>query len=178
MNKLIKLLGAFSLMSMLVVGAAWAKETKEAPAANSEISPNQGSDNCGLAWQVTKQKTLMGTLTRGITNAYLSPTWSMTSGTSGCQKHEIAKKDEEAVKYVASNFYPLSAEMAEGHGEYLVGLAQVMGCNDAAIPGFNQAAQKSFDTITKDADAYQTLQNVKQVISNNPVLSQNCTLTI
>jgi hypothetical protein len=142
------------------------------------ISPNQGSDDCGLAWQVTRQKTLMGTFTRGTTNAYLSPTWSMTSGTSGCQKHELAKKEEQAVQYVAANFYPLTAEMAEGHGEYLVGLAQVMGCNDSVASNLGHETQRSFRSITNGADAYQTVQNIKQVIQKNPVLVQNCTLTI
>jgi hypothetical protein len=141
-------------------------------------APNGGSDACGLGWEVTKQKTLIGTLTRATTNAFLDPTWSMTSGTSGCSKHAIAKNDEEAVKYVASNFYPLTAEMADGQGEYLVGLAQVMGCNDAVISDFNQATQKSFNMITDNADAYQTVQNVKQVVRQNPVLSKNCVLMI
>ncbi len=177
MKKMIKMIGLMSFSALLVVGSVHAAEDAPRNQGN-ELSPNQGSNECGLGWQVTKQKTLMGTSTRGTTNYYLSPTWSMTSGTSGCQKHDFAKKDEEAVKYVASNFYPLTAEMAEGRGEYLAGLAQVMGCSDSVASNFGQATQKSFKAITNNADAYETLQNVKHVIENNAILSQNCSATI
>src|SRR5689334_498155 len=136
MKKSIYLTAVFSLVSALVIGSAFAADKEE-------LSGNQGSDSCGLGWQVTKQKSLLGTSTRGTTNAYLSPTWSMTSGTSGCEKHDVAKKDQDAVKYVATNLYPLSAEMAEGRGEYLVGLAQVMGCNDGVMADFGQMTQTS-----------------------------------
>jgi hypothetical protein len=120
----------------------------------------------------------LGTFIRGTTNAFASPTWSMTMGTSGCEKHQISKRDEQAVTYVASNFYPLTAEMAAGRGEYLAGLAQVMGCNDAVVSDFSQETQRSFTTITNNADAFQTLQNVKQVIQKNALLAQNCSIII
>ncbi len=172
MKKSVYIFSIMSLMVAFMAGSVWAASK----GGSDEISPNEGSDSCGLAWQVTKQKTLIGTSTRGTTNAYLSPTWSMTSGTSGCEKHQFSKREEEAVKYVSTNLYPLTAEMAEGHGEYLVGLAQVMGCNDSVVSDFGRVTQKSFNSMSKTADAYETLQHVKQEIRKIPSLAQSCAL--
>ncbi|MEK6705285.1 MAG: DUF3015 family protein [Bdellovibrionota bacterium] len=161
-----------------VCGISWAAEkNRKVDSVVEDVSPNQGSDSCGLGWQVSDKKTLMGTCTRGTTNAYLSPSWSMTTGTSGCKKHDFAKKDEEAVKYVASNYYPLRAEMAQGQGEYLVGLARVMGCDDAAASNLGGLTQRNFKTITQGADAYETLQNVKREIQKSPAMANGCGLT-
>jgi hypothetical protein len=174
--KIVSKIFAVSLMALMLSAAAVAAEQVKS-SAGDEVSPNGGSDSCGLGWQVTKSKTLMGTFTRATTNAYLSPTWSMTSGTSGCEKHDFAKKDSETVKYVASNFYSIKADMAEGQGEYLTGLARLLGCDDTAVLGFGTATQKSFKSITTGADAYQTLQNVRSVISKDPSLSRGCGIT-
>jgi hypothetical protein len=170
LSKLFLFVLASCLMASVAMAASGAG-TKE------EISPNGGSDSCGLGWQVTKSKTLIGTLTRGITNAYLSPSWSMSSGTSGCEKHPFAKKDEESVKFVAANYYSLRAEMAQGQGEFVEGLARVMGCSDQAVTGFGAATQKNFKSITHGADAFEMLQNVKNEIRKDPALAVSCGLT-
>lgn len=164
-----------SLVAMMLSGVAYSAEKKGS--GSEELSPNGGSDECGLGWQVTKNKTLMGTSTRGTTNVYLSPTWSMTSGTSGCEKHDFAKKDAESVKYVATNFYSLKADMAQGQGEYLAGLAILLGCDGQSMAGFESAVQKNFKSITNGADAFETLQNVKQTIRSDASLSHSCNMT-
>ncbi len=171
---MMKNISLLMLLGLFVMNSAWTAE--KATEKKNEISPNGGSDSCGLGWQVTKSKTLMGTSTRGTTNAYLSPSWSMTSGTSGCEKHPFSKKDEDALKYVSTNFYPLSAEMAEGKGEYLVAFAQVMGCNESVTADFQQMTQKSFKSITENADAYEVIQNVKSELHKSTSLAQNCTI--
>lgn len=142
--------------------------------AKAETSPNGGSDSCGLSWQVVKSKTIVGTSTRGTTNGVLNPSWSMTSGTSGCDKHDIAQKDAESVKYVAANYNSIKADMAEGQGEYLVGLARLMGCNDQAVSSFQQMTKKNYKSITSGSDAFETLQNVKGVMSRDASLSASC----
>jgi hypothetical protein len=169
--KFITQLVSAAVVSSLITMSAFAA----AAASKDEISPNQGTDSCGLGWQVTKSKTIIGTSTRGTTNAYLSPSWSMTSGTSGCEKHDIAQKDSETVQYVASNYYSIKSDMAQGQGEYLAGLAQLMGCNDAA--SFGAAAQKNFRSITQGADAFETLQNLRKEVRTSPALAQSCGMT-
>ncbi len=142
------------------------------------MSPNGGSDTCGLGWQVTERKSLLGTSTRGTTNSYLSPTWSMTTGTSGCEKHELAKNDVESVKYLASNFHSIKADMAEGQGEYLSGLARLMGCDDPSVSHLQTLAQKNYQSITGNSDAYETLQKVKNLVRQDANLMKGCSSVI
>jgi hypothetical protein len=151
-----------------------------APAASSgggsakdEISPNQGSDMCGLGWQVTQNKTLLGTMTRGTTHYFLPPTFSMTTGTSGCVKHEIARNEVEGVKYVATNLDSLSAEMAQGSGEYVDGLARVMGCDESVMGRFGAMTQRKFRSIVS-GDAVGTFRAVKSEIGKDPLLAVSC----
>lgn len=89
-------------------------------------------DGCGLGWQVTDKKTYTATTTRGTTNAFVPPTFGMTTGTLGCQQLEVGKNDQEATTYVATNFQPLKSELALGQGEYVTALATAMGCKSAA----------------------------------------------
>lgn len=50
-------------------------------------------DGCGLGWEVTSSETMIGTTTRGTTNAVVPPTFGMTTGTLGCKKLDIASND-------------------------------------------------------------------------------------
>lgn len=43
----------------------------------------------------------------------------MTSGTMGCDQHQIAKNDKDPAKFAYNNLDSLSIEMAQGQGEYL-----------------------------------------------------------
>src|SRR5271170_3615642 len=83
---------------------------KAAPAAqpastpSAETSERSGAvagepdtDGCGLGWQVTDKKTIIGSLTRGSTNSFIPPSFGMTSGTLGCRKHEFSMRDQEGV---------------------------------------------------------------------------------
>ncbi len=158
--------------AMMSASAMAAEKAAAAPASSdNQIAENRGSDSCGLGWSITKGKSLLGTSTRGSTNASLNPAFSMTSGTSGCEQHSFAKKDSDSVKYIAKNFNSIKADMAEGQGEYLAGLAQVVGCNDGAVSNFQSLAQKNYRSLTNGADAYQTLEHVRAMIQQNPSLS-------
>lgn len=166
------------LLKVLVFGALLTFATAAFAEDEEPISPNGGSDQCGLAWKIVKGKTLMGTLTRMTTNYYFEPSFSMTSGTSGCEKHKIAQGEVESVKYVAANFNSIKSDMAEGQGEYLAGLGRLMGCSDQGMESFQNSAQQNFGTLTQGADAFQVLQNVKGMIRSNGQLSASCSTTI
>ncbi len=165
------------LCKLFFVGVLSLAFSGSAFALSDAASPNGGSDSCGLGWQVMQGKTLVGTLVRGTTGSVASPTFSMTSGTSGCDKHTIAKNDQEAVKFASVNFHMLRADMAQGQGEYVDGLARVMGCDDQAVQSFGSAAQKNFKNIS-NGDAYEMIQNVRSEIRSNPALAAGCSVVI
>jgi len=134
-----------------------------------------GTDGCGLGWQVTQKKTMLGTTVRATTNAVVPPTFGMTSGTMGCDKHDIAKNDMDAAKFAFNNQEPLTIEMAQGQGEYLAGFAKTLGCEDSAQADFAKMTQDQFGQIVqKGQSPLSLLKNVKAQMKSHPVLSESC----
>ena len=112
------------------------------------------SDSCGAGWYVTQKKSLFGTSTRGTTNGTIPPTFGMTSGTSGCAQHSLAKKEEKSKAFTYENYDSLIIDMAVGEGESLLALSSLLECD------------KSFALATKE--------NFKNLYADNPeVLFQN-----
>jgi hypothetical protein len=96
-------------------------------------------DGCGLGWQVTQQRTMLATTTRGTTNAFVPPSFGMTSGTIGCEQIQFAQNDQDGATYAMSNFENIRLEMAEGRGENLAAFAETMGCDAATFGAFTKA---------------------------------------
>jgi len=90
-------------------------------------------DGCGLGWEVTESETMIGTTTRGTTNAFVPPSFGMTTGTLGCKQLAFAANEKEAVNYVVNNFSNLKQQLAVGQGEYVEGLEEVMKCSSSKI---------------------------------------------
>ena len=134
------------------------------------------SSGCGLGWEVTKSTTLSATTTRGTTDTSLPNTFSMTSGTSGCAKHPIAKNDMPAFEYAVVNHDALTIEMAQGQGENLTAFARTLGCGDGAVARFGQMAQSHYGQITGGGTAApaEFFDRVKGQVSADPVLSLAC----
>lgn len=166
MRKFISALTVLALVPTFAVAAAGS--------ASNPVNPS-GTDGCGLGWQVTQKKTMLGTTVRATTNAVVPPTFGMTSGTMGCDKHEIAKNDMDAAKFAFNNQESLSIEMAQGQGEYLTGFAKTLGCKDAVQGEFAKMTQENFESIiAEDQSALGLLKNVKAQIKKHPVLAENC----
>jgi len=135
------------------------------------------STGCGLGWQITKKRTFLATTTRGTTDAFVPPSFGMTSGTIGCAKHDFAKNNVEATTYVVKNFENLRIEMAEGRGESLAALARTMGCSDAAVAHFGEMTRSQYETIMNDASRespVQVLMNIDAAVKANASLSAAC----
>lgn len=134
------------------------------------------SDGCGLGWEVTSKTTFSATSTRGTTNAFVPPTFGMTTGTLGCAKHDLVKKqDEQAAFYAVENYDSLRQEMAEGSGENLKAFASLMGCDQNSYPGFAQMVRKHFSAIASDSDARLDLVlNVRHELEQDPALAFSC----
>jgi hypothetical protein len=117
-------------------------------------------DGCGLGWQVTQDKTMIATTTRGTTNAFVPPTFGMTTGTLGCDKFSaFASNEKQNVEYVAKNFDSIRTQLAVGNGEYVDATAQSFNCNSSA---FSSHVQQNYNTVVAPAhDGIELYQNLK-----------------
>ena len=160
------------LSALLSTTAVLAAKGSSASSGSAGLN-DAGTDSCGLGWQVTQKKSFLATTTRGTTNAFVPPTFGMTFGTIGCDKHSFAKNEQAGVTFALANQENLSIEMAQGEGEYVAGFAQALGCQD--VGAFAQMAQVHYTDIVKDnGSAVDLYKNVKHQISQDAVLSASC----
>jgi hypothetical protein len=131
-----------------------------------------GSDMCGLGWQITQKKSFLGTSTRGTTNAFVPPTFGMTTGTIGCDQHSLAKNDVPAAQFVATNYDALLMDMAQGQGESLQALAATLGCGNAAA--FGSMTRREFSSLTEGADSLELVRRLR--IEARKDLSLGCSV--
>lgn len=123
-------------------------------------------DGCGIGWEVTKERTLIATTTRATTNAFVPPTFGMTSGTIGCEQHAVAMNDQAAATYAYTNFDSLKSEMAVGQGENLEAFAQTLGCSASHL---GQATKANYGDIYKSGNTSpaEMFNNVKKMIKKD-----------
>jgi hypothetical protein len=160
------------VLGVILMGAFLIPNVSQAAKGSSVIN-DVGTDSCGLGWQITNKKSFLATTTRGTTNAFVPPTFGMTFGTIGCDKHSFAKNEEAGVTFALANHENLVIEMAQGKGEYLSGFARALGCDDSNT--FGQMAQSHYTRIvTEQSSPIELYKNVKSEISRDPILSLNC----
>ncbi len=124
-------------------------------------------DGCGLGWQVTDSRTMIGTTTRGTTNAFVPPSFGMTSGTIGCDQIPFAKNEQEAATFVATNFQTLKSELAVGQGEYVSAMIESFGCASSQVPAISSKIQKNYGSVVAPAqNATELFQNLKQEVGH------------
>lgn len=128
--------------------------------ASAFASSPGGSDFCGLGWEITNKKSFLATSTRSTTNAFVPPTFGMTTGTIGCDKHSLAQADVPAAQFVASHYDALMMDMAQGHGESLQALAQSLGCSNTAA--FGSMTRREFSSLTENADALELVRRLRE----------------
>lgn len=138
------------------------------------------SSGCGMGWMLFKRNSLLSSYLRNITNATFSNTIAMTSGTSGCAKHDLVQNEKREIHYAESNFNSLNVEMALGRGESVTQLAYVMGCDSSVVGTFLSETQKNYGTIfeSDSTTPSQMLNQVHQIVNANPTLSQGCAVTL
>ena len=157
------------ILSLLILIPAFSHAAKSGSVGLNDV----GTDSCGLGWQVTQKKSFLATTTRGTTNAFVPPSFGMTFGTIGCDKHSFAKNEEAGVTFALANQENLSIEMAKGEGEFVDGFAQALGCQNVAAFG-HMAQVKYTDIVQENGSAIQMYKNVKQQIAQDPALSASC----
>src|ERR671918_3036428 len=96
-------------------------------AANPDTGPGCGLGK--LAWGEYKhQKNIAPQVLMATTNGtFGSNTFGISSGTSGCTNDGTIMGQHKASVFAAANYDSLSQEMAQGGGEHLASLAELMG---------------------------------------------------
>ena len=122
-------------------------------AANSNTGCGLGSlliDKQGLIWNLFQITTNNSTGTQ---------TFGITSGTSGCKSGKIVM-DSRTQEFVAANMDALSQEIAQGRGEHLDTLVELL--NVADKDAFKIALQDNYNKLyaSKDAQSADVLDGV------------------
>lgn len=129
------------------------------------------SNGCGLGWELTSKQSLLSSAIRQTTNTILPNTFSMTSGTSGCAKHEIVQNDERAVYYAVNNYDSILPEIAQGQGEFLAAFGEALGCDANAQVLLGQKLQSETGAILENArDGVALYREVRTRMATDPVL--------
>lgn len=153
-------------MKKFLVAAAMVTAAFSAHAAKEAANMAHPTiDSCGLGWQVTDARTMMGTTTRGTTNYFVPPSFGMTSGTIGCAQIPFAANEREAATFVASNYETLKSELAEGQGEYVTAMVESFGCSAAQAPAISANIQKNYSTVVAPTrNATELFTNLKSEV--------------
>ena len=156
---------------LLLVGLAVVMAAPSAFAGNSA--------GCGLGHLLFQgQSGMIPNVLAATTNgSFGSQTFGMTTGTSGCNQNDSVQNEKAQEDFVAVNYEKLSEEMAQGRGQYVSALAELMGCNAAAHADFAHLSQTKYETLfsAPEMDAHAMLGTLKGEMAKDAVLSNSCT---
>ena len=137
------------------------------------------SSGCGLGSQLFAGQSglvmnVLAATTNGISG---NQTFGVTSGTLGCDGNDTVNNQKAQEEFVATNMEVLAEEMAQGNGQYVSALAELMGCDAAAQGQFAQMSQTRYESLfgATNVDANALLGSLKVEISKDAVLSNSCT---
>lgn len=141
--------------------------------ASSSAAFAYGPAGCGLGTLVFQNPTelhehvLMAT-TNGI---YGNQTFGMTSGTLGCEAGSKMASNTEV--FMDQNLDQIAMEAAQGQGETLDALGQMMGVSADDQVHFSAALQSNFDSIfDANANSANTFERVQNVMKSTPALQK------
>jgi len=138
--------------------------------ASGASAHNQG---CGLGDQIFPgaDSVLMQTLALS-TNQISFVEFAITSGTSGCVPPRSFVFNDDLTTYVAANMDNIAKEMAQGNGESLATLAEMMEIPVDSRSKFNTALQINFSSVFshEGIEAGQVLENIASVAHNNHII--------
>ncbi|MGH7929617.1 MAG: DUF3015 domain-containing protein, partial [Candidatus Binatia bacterium] len=116
-------------------------------AANPDTGPGCGLGK--LAWSdYSNQKNIAPQVMMATTNGtFGSQTFGISSGTSGCTNDGTIMGEHKVNVFAAANYESLSQEMAQGGGEHLASLAELMGVPEKSRPDFFVMAQSQYASL-------------------------------
>lgn len=114
--------------------------------SSSVMATVNNQTGCGLGAMIIKDNStaVMLALQATTNGTFGNQTFGITSGTLGCQKAQFVM-NERAEEFVASNMDQLAKEMAQGHGESIDTLAELLEVSDKVA--FAASLQQNYNTI-------------------------------
>lgn len=133
-------------MTLLFMGAT------QAWAANPDTGPGCGLGK--LAWSdYPNQKNIAPQVMMATTNGtFGSQTFGISSGTSGCTNDGTIMAQHKVSVFTAANYDSLSQEMAQGGGEHLASLAELLGVPADNRASFFAVAQSQYPKLVQAGD--------------------------
>ncbi|MDK9692665.1 MAG: DUF3015 domain-containing protein [Sulfurimonas sp.] len=129
--------------------------------STSAMAGINNQTGCGLGAMVIKDDStaVMLALQATTNGTSANQTFGITSGTSGCKKAQFVM-NERAEEFVASNMDQLAKEIAQGHGESVDTLAELLEVSDKAT--FATALQANYNSIytSQNAKMADVLDNI------------------
>lgn len=165
------------IASLLVSTSAFA-QSKKASAGKSYRLPPYGMAGCGLGATILGDKNEMGPqLLAATTNNYFFPASSaITSGTSNCTDTPAGSEEAyrmERETFVSMNLGDLNKEAAQGEGNHLRGLAEMIGCgSEEQVEIFAAVAQSEHSDIFSDAVPAKVTQRFLDRAQTSEVLQE------
>ncbi len=144
--------------------------------ASSALAAGYKSAGCGLGSLVIQDDGIAQIFAATTNGTSGNQTFAITSGTSNCGgRGGFAKADAQKEMYVSANYDAITQEMAQGRGEHLNALANLMGCNDEGTKIFNNTLKKNYRTISSQATTPEALINtVEKTVATEPTLKTAC----
>ncbi len=114
--------------------------------SSSAMATVNNQTGCGLGAMIIKDNStaVMLALQATTNGVSANQTFGITSGTLGCQKAQFVM-NERAQEFVASNMDQPAKEMAQGHGESIDTLVELLEVSDKVA--FADSLQKNYNTI-------------------------------
>ena len=136
-----------------------------------------GTAGCGLGSVLIESGGFMQVFAATTNGSSYSQTFGITSGTSNCVEKGVVKIDKEQEVFVETNLDALQADMAAGGGEYLNGLATLMGCEESVWADVGSLAQANYSSVfpRDSTPALHALYTLKSEMSLNEDLAGACT---
>ena len=158
------------LMAFSNVGLAKKKKRRKKKAA---ISRQYGMAGCGLGSVVMGKKG--GQISAGTTNGTLSnQLFGITMGSLNCidSKKKVAANKVDS--YLKGNTGMLAIDMVRGQGDYMNGVADILGCADKER--FRTVLKSNYDEVfpEKDRTYMEVTDSIVNVIMDDKYLRGNC----
>ena len=129
--------------------------------ATAGVASVNDQTGCGLGAVIIKDDSsaVLLALQATTNGTSMNQTFGITSGTLGCKKTKLVM-NERAEEFVASNMDQLASEIAQGHGESVDTLAELLNVQDKE--GFASALQANYNNIyaSQNAKMSDVLDNI------------------
>jgi hypothetical protein len=159
------------ILSLAIVGAILGI------AASVQAKGGHHDAGCGVGAMIWKDNTKGQQILAATTNQWFAPSFSITSGTSGCTPEGMALRQKKRKVFVAVNYRALRRELAAGEGEYASSFASLMGCSGDGASAFLSHAKSNYNTLVPAGSTPEAmLSNAEHSVTATPSLAAVCTL--